>query len=177
MKHKLEPRLLGEISITSDVQMTPPLAHCDTTNCKFMNKLWTWQRKLRSCLVSRHSLKYGWCHLHIWGYWYFFLQPWFQLVLHPAQHFSCCPILAAVLHWPIPPQETLKHSSVPVSMGFPGPRHTTPAWALWVSLAGMGSDSKGEFTLPNRLIKCEFKLNGSIVWQKQTQHLKQFSSN
>ena len=25
MKHKLEPRLLGEISITSDVQMTPPL--------------------------------------------------------------------------------------------------------------------------------------------------------
>ena len=25
MKHKLEPRLLGEISITSDKQMTPPL--------------------------------------------------------------------------------------------------------------------------------------------------------
>ena len=25
MKHKLEPRLLGEISITSDMQMTPPL--------------------------------------------------------------------------------------------------------------------------------------------------------
>ena len=25
MKHKLETRLLGEISITSDVQMTPPL--------------------------------------------------------------------------------------------------------------------------------------------------------
>ena len=24
--------------------------------------------------------------LHIWGYWYFFLQSWFQLVLHPAQH-------------------------------------------------------------------------------------------
>ena len=24
-KHKLEPRLLGEISITSDMQMTPPL--------------------------------------------------------------------------------------------------------------------------------------------------------
>ena len=29
-------------------------------------------------------------HLHIWGYWYFSLQPWFQLVLHPAQHFSWC---------------------------------------------------------------------------------------
>ena len=25
MRHKLEPRLLGEISITSDMQMTPPL--------------------------------------------------------------------------------------------------------------------------------------------------------
>ena len=25
MKHKLEPRLPGEISITSDIQMTPPL--------------------------------------------------------------------------------------------------------------------------------------------------------
>ena len=25
MKHRLESRLLGEISITSDVQMTPPL--------------------------------------------------------------------------------------------------------------------------------------------------------
>ena len=27
MKHKLELRLLGEISITSDMQMTPPLRH------------------------------------------------------------------------------------------------------------------------------------------------------
>ena len=25
MKHKLESRLLGEISMTSDIQMTPPL--------------------------------------------------------------------------------------------------------------------------------------------------------
>ena len=27
MKHKLESRLLGEMSITSDTQMTPPLWH------------------------------------------------------------------------------------------------------------------------------------------------------
>ena len=26
--------------------------------------------------------------LHIWGYWYFFQQSWFQLVLHPAWHFT-----------------------------------------------------------------------------------------
>jgi len=29
-----------------------------------------------------------WCHLHIWGYWYFSWQSWFQLVLHPARHFA-----------------------------------------------------------------------------------------
>ena len=32
----------------------------------------------------------GWCHLCIWGYWYFSRQSWFQLVLLPAQHFSWC---------------------------------------------------------------------------------------
>ena len=30
------------------------------------------------------------CHLHIWGYWYFSRQSWFQLVLLPAQRFSLC---------------------------------------------------------------------------------------
>ena len=30
------------------------------------------------------------CHLHIWGYWYFSWQSWFQLVFLPAQHFSWC---------------------------------------------------------------------------------------
>ena len=29
-------------------------------------------------------------NLHIWGYWYFSRQSWFQLVLLPAQHFSWC---------------------------------------------------------------------------------------
>ena len=28
----------------------------------------------------------GWCHVHIWGYWYFSRQSRFQLVLPPAQH-------------------------------------------------------------------------------------------
>ena len=32
----------------------------------------------------------GWWYLRIWGYWYFSLQSWFQIVLHPAQHFSWC---------------------------------------------------------------------------------------
>ena len=45
MKHKLESGLLGEISITSDMQMTPPL----------------WQRKLKSFLmkVKEESKKVG----------------------------------------------------------------------------------------------------------------------
>jgi len=29
-------------------------------------------------------------HLHIWGCCYFSQQSWFQLVLHPAQHFAWC---------------------------------------------------------------------------------------
>ena len=42
-------------------------------------------------LFSSSSLSAkGWCHLHIWGYWYFSQQSWFQLVLPPAQHFSWC---------------------------------------------------------------------------------------
>ena len=31
-----------------------------------------------------------WFHLHIWGYWYFSWQSWFQIVLPPVQHFSWC---------------------------------------------------------------------------------------
>ena len=37
-----------------------------------------------------HLSAIRWCHLHIWGYWYFSQQSWFQLVLPPAQHFSWC---------------------------------------------------------------------------------------
>ena len=38
----------------------------------------------RGSLVPPHFLPYGWCHLHIWSYWYFSQQSWFQLVLHLA---------------------------------------------------------------------------------------------
>ena len=30
------------------------------------------------------------CHLHIWGYWYFSQQSWFQFVLHSARYFAWC---------------------------------------------------------------------------------------
>ena len=42
----------------------------------------------RGSLVLLLFLPKGWCHLPIWGYWYFSRQSWFQLVLHPAQRFS-----------------------------------------------------------------------------------------
>ena len=38
----------------------------------------------RGSLVPLHFLPQGWCHLHIWGYWYFSQQSWFQLVLPPT---------------------------------------------------------------------------------------------
>ena len=41
-------------------------------------------------LVPLHLLLLEWYHLHIWGYWYFSLQSWFQFVGHPAQHFAWC---------------------------------------------------------------------------------------
>ena len=39
-------------------------------------------------LVPLHFLPYRWCHLHTGDCWYFFQQSWFQLVIHPAQHFA-----------------------------------------------------------------------------------------
>ena len=44
----------------------------------------------RGSLVLLCFLPQQWCHLHIWCYWYFSWQSWFQLVLHPARHFTWC---------------------------------------------------------------------------------------
>ena len=42
-------------------------------------------------LCSSSSLSaVGWCHLHIWDYWYFSWQSWFWLVLQPAWCFTWC---------------------------------------------------------------------------------------
>ena len=45
---------------------------------------------IKRLFSSSRNLPGGWCHLHIWGDWYFFRQSWFQLVLPPAQRFSWC---------------------------------------------------------------------------------------
>ena len=44
----------------------------------------------RGSLVPLHFLHLRWCHLHIWGYWYFIWQSWFQLELHPSGHVTWC---------------------------------------------------------------------------------------
>ena len=45
---------------------------------------------LRGSLVPLLFLPLEWYHLHIWGCWYFSWQSWFQLVIHPTQHFTWC---------------------------------------------------------------------------------------
>ena len=44
----------------------------------------------RGSSVPLHFLPQGWYHLHIWGYWYFSQQSWFQLemILLLLSHFS-----------------------------------------------------------------------------------------
>ena len=51
MKHKLESGLLGEISITSDMQMIPPLWQKVKSNWKASKWKWEWQ----SWLKAQHS--------------------------------------------------------------------------------------------------------------------------
>ena len=71
----------------------------DGTRCHDLSsECWTWSQLFHpplslssiGSLVLLHFLSEGWCHLHIWGCWYFSQQSWFQLVLHPAQRFSWC---------------------------------------------------------------------------------------
>ena len=42
----------------------------------------------RGSLVLLRFLPSRWCHLRVWGYWYFSRKSLFQLVLHPVQHFT-----------------------------------------------------------------------------------------
>ena len=44
----------------------------------------------RGSLVPLCFLPLEWYHLHMLACWYFSWQSWFQLVLHPAQHFTWC---------------------------------------------------------------------------------------
>ena len=62
MKHKLESRLLGEISITSDMQMTPPLwQKVKRTRASW----WKWKRRVKKLTYSstfRKRRSWHWSH-------------------------------------------------------------------------------------------------------------------
>ena len=49
--------------------------------------------------VPLHFLPLGWCYLHIRSYWYFSLQSWLQLVIHPAWHFTWCTLYIGLCRW------------------------------------------------------------------------------
>ena len=53
MKHKLESILPGEISITLDMQRTPPLWQNITKNLRA--SWWKWKRRVKSWLKGQHS--------------------------------------------------------------------------------------------------------------------------
>ena len=53
MKHKLKSRLLGEISITSDMQMTPPLWQKVKRNYK--TSWWKWKWRVKKVIKAQHS--------------------------------------------------------------------------------------------------------------------------
>ena len=64
----------------------------------------------RGSLVPLHFFPQGWCHLHIRGYWYFFWQSWFCILLHiqpwhtpfPIWNQSIVPCLVlTVASWPV----------------------------------------------------------------------------
>ena len=59
---------------------------------------------------------------------------------------------ATVHCWPIPPHETLKHSSVSVSVGSLDPGALEVCLSPLASLVGMGFDSKHDFTPPSFLL-------------------------
>ena len=62
------------------------------------------------------------------------------------------PAPTAVLFWPVPPQETPKHSSVSVSEVLWVLVSSRYVWALWASLVDIGFDSKCDFAPPAILL-------------------------
>ena len=96
--------LISRLQSSSAVILEPPKIKSDTVSIVpylFSMKWWDWKPwssffecwvfsqlfhsplslSLRGSLVLCF-LPQGWCHLHIWGYWYFSQQSWFQFVLH-----------------------------------------------------------------------------------------------
>ena len=93
----LEPKKIKSVTVSI---FSPPICHemmglmpwSEFFECWALSQLFHSPLSLssRSSLVPHHFLPLWWCHLHIWGYWYFSWQSIFQIVLHPVQCFSWC---------------------------------------------------------------------------------------
>ena len=92
----LEPKKIKSVTVSI---VSPPICH-EVMGLDAMISVF-WMLNFKSIFHSplSHSsrgslvlgfLPYGWCHLHIWGYWYFSWQSWFQLMLQLVWHFVWC---------------------------------------------------------------------------------------
>ena len=99
----------------------------------------------RGSLVPLCFLPLKWYLLHIWSCWYISRQSWFQLVSHPAQHFTWCtlhgedfPIAQTVKNLPVM-QETRIQSlgqEDPLEKGMTT-HSSIPAWRIpWTEEPG-----------------------------------------
>ena len=60
-------------------------------NVAFQASLFTFLFHPHQKVFSSSSvLPLGWYYLHMWVCWYFSQKSWFQLMNHPAQHFTWC---------------------------------------------------------------------------------------
>ena len=85
----LEPQKIKSVTVS------PSICHEGMGPDAMILVLWMLSFKPAFSLSSGGSLvlrflPQGWYRLHIWTYWCFSWQSWFQLVLPPAQHFSWC---------------------------------------------------------------------------------------
>ena len=89
---KIKSDTVSTVSPSISHEMMGPDAMTYFSECWALSQLFHSPLSLssRGSLVPLHFLPYLRCHLHIWGYWYFSQQSWFQLVLLPAHRFSWC---------------------------------------------------------------------------------------
>ena len=86
---KIKSVTVSIVSLSICHEVMGPDARIFISGCWLLSQLFYSPLSLssRGSLVLLHFLPWGWCHLHIWGYWYFSQQYWFQILLHLAWPF------------------------------------------------------------------------------------------
>ena len=82
----LEPKKIKSVTVFT---FSPSICHEVMGLDAMILVFWSWvlsqlfhsppSPSSRGSWVPLHFLPLEWCHLHIWGYWYFSQQSWFQL--------------------------------------------------------------------------------------------------